>query len=61
EHSYGSMLEISTGGKNPMTLSDGSTRSFIQDGDTVTMRGYAKKEGMRVGFGSVSGKILPAK
>ncbi|MEL6254968.1 MAG: fumarylacetoacetase [Bacteroidota bacterium] len=61
EHSYGSMLEISKGGKNPLTLSDGSTRSFIQNGDTVTMRGYAKKEGIRVGFGSVSGKILPAK
>lgn len=61
EHSYGSMLEISSGGKNPLTLSDGSSRSFIQDGDTVTLKGYAKKEGIRVGFGSVSGKVLPAK
>lgn len=61
ENSYGSMLEISSGGKNPLTLSDGSKRSFIEDGDTLTLRGYAKKGDMRVGFGSVSGKILPAK
>lgn len=61
EHSYGSMLEISKGGKNPKTLSDGTTRKFIHDGDTVTLRGYAEKEGMRVGFGEVRTKVLPAK
>ncbi|MEM6800428.1 MAG: fumarylacetoacetase [Bacteroidota bacterium] len=61
ENSYGSMLEISSGGKKPLTLSNGSTRSFIEDGDTLTLKGYAKKGDMRVGFGSVSGKILPTK
>jgi len=61
EHSYGSMLEITKAGKNPITLSDGTTRKFIKDGDKVTLRGYAEKNGRRVGFGSVSAKVLPAK
>jgi len=60
ESSYGSMLEISWAGKNPVTLSDGSQRKFINDGDTVTMRGFGDKDGKRVGFGKVSGKVLPA-
>lgn len=59
--SYGSMLELSWGGKKTIALSDGSTRTFIEDNDTVTMRGYAEKEGVRVGFGEVSTKVLPAK
>lgn len=59
--SYGSMLEISWSGKNPIKLSDGSERKFIEDNDTVIMRGYAKKHGVRIGFGEVSTKILPAK
>ena len=60
ETSYGSMLEISWSGSKPVTLNDGSTRTFIEDNDTVTMRGFAEKEGIRVGFGEVSGEILPA-
>jgi fumarylacetoacetase len=58
--SYGSMLELSWGGKNPIELKDGSTRTFINDMDTVTMRGYCEKNNTRVGFGEVKSKILPS-
>lgn len=60
EHSYGSMLEIAWAGSKPKILNDGSTRVFIKDHDTVSMRGYAQKDGVRVGFGEVSGKIIPS-
>ena len=59
--SYGSMLELSWAGTKPVTLKDGSTRKFILDGDTVTIRAYGEKETVRVGFGEVSTKILPSK
>ncbi|MEL6864400.1 MAG: fumarylacetoacetase, partial [Bacteroidota bacterium] len=58
---YGSMLEISWRGTKPVVMPDGSERKFIHDGDTVVMRGYAQKDGVRIGFGTASGKILPAK
>jgi len=58
--SFGSMLEITWNGKEPVTLADGSTRSFIEDGDTVTMRGFCKKDDLRIGFGEVSATLLPA-
>ena len=58
--SYGSMLELSWAGTKPITLEDGSTRKFILDGDTVTMRAYGEKGTIRVGFGEVSTKILPS-
>ena len=58
--SYGSMLELSWKGTRPVQLSDGQTRKFIEDGDTVTMSGYCKKDGVRVGFGYVTTKVLPA-
>jgi len=61
EGSYGSMLELAWKGTKPLTMSDGSLRTFIADEDTVIMRGYCEKEGTRVGFGEVSVKILPAK
>jgi fumarylacetoacetase len=54
------MLELSWGGKEPIKLNDGSSRTFLLDGDTVTMRASAEKNGIRVGFGEVSGAILPA-
>ena len=57
---YGSMLELSWAGQQPVPLTDGSSRTFLQDGDTVVMRGWSEKPGMRVGFGEVRGKILPA-
>ncbi len=59
--SYGSMLELAWKGTKPLKLDDGSERKFIHDGDTVTMRGFSEKNGVRIGFGEVSGKILPAK
>ena len=59
--SYGSMLELSWRGTKPLKLKDGSERKFIQDGDTVIMRGYCEKDGVRIGFGEVSTKVLPTK
>ncbi len=58
--SYGSMLEIAWNATKPVTLDGGATRSFIEDGDTVIMKGYSEKDGIRVGFGEVRGKVLPA-
>ncbi len=58
---FGSMLELTWNGKNPLTLADGSQRSFIQDGDEVGMTGWCQGDGYRVGFGVVSGKVLPAR
>ncbi len=60
EDSYGSMLELSWMGTRPIELADGSARTFIEDGDTITMRGYAQKGDIRVGFGQVETKIIPA-
>ena len=59
--SYGSMLEISWRGSKPVKMNDGSERKFINDGDTVIMRGWCEKDGLRIGFGEANGKILPAK
>ena len=61
EDSFGSMLELTWRGQNPLQLSDGSERKFIEDNDTIIMRGWAEKDGIRVGFGEVEGKILPAR
>ena len=61
EKSYGSMLEISWSGSKPITLKDGTQRTFINDNDTVTMKGYAIKGDVRVGFGKVETKVLPVK
>jgi fumarylacetoacetase len=58
--SYGSLLEITWNGQKPLTLPNGSERTFIEDGDTVTMHGYAEKNGVRIGFGECKGKIVPA-
>jgi fumarylacetoacetase len=58
----GSMLELSQGGQQPITLKNGEKRSFLEDGDTVIMRGYCAKQGAkRIGFGEVTGTLLPAK
>jgi fumarylacetoacetase len=56
----GSMLELSLGGKSPITLQNGQTRSFIEDGDTVIMHGWAEKDQVRIGFGKVMNQVLPA-
>ena len=58
---YGSMLELSWRGTKPIRLKDGSKRKFINDGDTVIMRGYCKKDGLHIGFGECTTKILPSK
>ena len=58
--SFGSMLELSWKGTKPLKLNDGSERKFINDNDTVIIRGYCKKEIVRIGFGEVRGKVLPA-
>jgi fumarylacetoacetase len=59
--SFGSLQELTWGGKNALTLADGSQRRFLQDGDTVTLRGWAETDGQRVGFGQASGQLLPAR
>jgi fumarylacetoacetase len=59
EDSYGSMLELTWRGEKPIKFFNGETREYLQDGDTVVMRGYCQGDGYRVGFGEVSGKILP--
>jgi len=60
EDSFGSMLEISWKGQKSVKMADGTDRKFIQDQDTVIMRGWSEKDGVRLGFGAVSAKILPA-
>ena len=57
--SFGSMLELTWGGKNPLKLNDGTERKFINDNDTVIMKGYSQNENVRIGFGEVSSKLLP--
>ncbi|TMO75522.1 fumarylacetoacetase [Pseudoalteromonas sp. S3785] len=58
----GSLLELSRGGKEKITLSNGEQRSFLEDGDNVIMRGWCEREGFaRIGFGSVESTVLPAK
>ncbi len=59
--SYGSMLELTWRGTKPITLSDGTERKFINDHDVVIMRGWAEKDGVRIGFGECKAKVLPAK
>jgi len=56
----GSMLELSWGGAEPLTLENGEQRAFLEDGDSLTMRGWCQGDGYRVGFGEVEGTILPA-
>lgn len=58
--SYGSMLELTWRGTNPIQMPDGTERKFIQDGDTVTLKGFCEKEGVRVGFGEARGTVIAA-
>ncbi|RAK20689.1 fumarylacetoacetate hydrolase [Flavobacterium aquaticum] len=60
EDSFGSMLELSWGGQKPLKMNDGSERKFINDNDTVIIRGFCQKDNLRIGFGEVSSKLLPA-
>jgi len=56
---YGSMLELSWNGTDPVKLANGEKRKFLQDHDTVIMKGFAQKNNVRVGFGELKSKILP--
>ena len=58
--SRGSLLELSWGGKEPLTLDSGESRSFLEDGDRLDIRGAAQGDGYRIGFGPCTGTILPA-
>jgi fumarylacetoacetase len=57
--SFGSMLELTWSGKNPIKLNDGTERKFINDNDTVIMTGFCENTDVRIGFGEVSSKLLP--
>jgi fumarylacetoacetase len=58
---YGSMLELSWNGATPVALeAGGGERSFIEDGDTISMTGWCQGDGYRIGFGQVHGQIEPA-
>jgi fumarylacetoacetase len=56
--SYGSLLELTWRGTKPIQLPDGSERTFLQDGDTVTLRGWCERDGLRIGFGEAVGKVV---
>ncbi len=58
--SFGSLMELSWGGKEPVTLDSGETRSFIEDGDTLALSGFAAGMGYRIGFGPCTGKVIAA-
>jgi fumarylacetoacetase len=58
--SYGSLLEMTWNGKNPVAISGGETRAFIEDGDELTLTGWCQEDGYRIGFGTCVGEILPA-
>jgi fumarylacetoacetase len=60
KNSYGSLLELAWAGQEPIELPTGERRSFLEDGDTVILTGYAQGDGYRIGLGEVRGKILPA-
>ncbi len=61
KESRGSLLELSWGGKEPLTLATGEERSFIADGDTIVMRGHCRGDGYRIGFGDCRGKVVAAR
>ena len=56
---FGAMLELTWGGKHPIKMSDGTERRFINDGDSVSIKGWCRNEKIRIGFGEVCNKLLP--
>jgi fumarylacetoacetase len=60
EESRGCMLELTWRGANPLMLPNGETRKWLEDGDRLTITGWAQGDGYRVGFGEVTGRVLPA-
>ncbi len=61
KHQRGSMLELSWGGKEPIKLENNETRTFLEDGDTLTLRGQCNNKNYSIGFGKCSGKLVPSK
>lgn len=61
DDSFGSLLELTWNGQKPLKLADGSTRAFLEDGDTLAITGRATKNGVSIGFGTCEGEILPAR
>jgi fumarylacetoacetase len=59
--SCGSLLESTWNGQRPLQLASGKTRSFIENGDELTLRGWCEGDGYRVGFGPCAGQVLPAR
>ncbi len=59
-HEFGSMLELAWKGTKPIPMKDGSTRVFMQDYDTCTIKGFAEKDGIKIGFGECKTQVLPA-
>ena len=57
---FGSLLQLTWGGRDNITLSNGETRKFIEDGDSIVITGFAVKNGKKIGFGECAGKVLPA-
>ncbi len=58
----GALIELTEGGKNPLTLVNGETRAFLEDGDSVVLRGHCVGQGAaRIGFGECVGTVLPAR
>src|SRR5664279_2790548 len=58
----GSLLELSQGGKKPIHLANGETRTFLEDGDCIVLRGYCERnDARRIGFGECRGTVLPAR
>lgn len=57
----GCLLELSWGGRDTIALADGSERTFLEDGDTVVIRGIGERDGVRISFGEVRGRVLPAR
>jgi fumarylacetoacetase len=57
---FGSLLELTWNGAKPLTLADGATRTFLEDGDTVIITGRARRGGITIGFGVCEGEVLPA-
>ena len=57
----GALIELTVGGKQPLSLPNGESRTFLEDGDSVIMRGWCEAPGAaRIGFGEVRGQVLPA-
>ena len=61
ENAQGCLMELTRNGQSPLQLNDGSALTYLRDGDTVVMKAAANKNGIRVGFGEVSGSVVSAR